>query len=41
MAYVLFVVVVLGVLLGIMFIVAGGFGRAISFEHLYPTISDK
>jgi len=41
MAYVLFVIVVLGVLLGITFIVASGFGKAISFEHVYPSIVDK
>jgi hypothetical protein len=40
-AYALFLVVLLGVLLGITFIVAGGFGKALSFEHLYPTIVDK
>jgi hypothetical protein len=38
LGYGLFAVVVLGVLLGITFIVAGGFGKALSFEHLYPTI---
>ena len=36
-----FGVVLLGVLLGITFIVASGFGKALSFEHLYPTIIDK
>jgi hypothetical protein len=39
--YALFVVVLLGVLLGITFIVASGFGKALSFEHIYPTIVDK
>ena len=39
--YLLFAVVVLAVLLGIAYIVAGGFGKAISFEHLYPTVVDK
>jgi hypothetical protein len=39
--YALFGVVVLGVLLGITFIVASGFGMRISFEHLYPTIVPK
>lgn len=33
-----FAVVVLGVLLGIAFIVAGGFGMELSFEHGYPTV---
>ena len=28
-------------LLGITFIVATGFGKALSFEHIYPTIVDK
>ncbi len=41
LAYALFAVVVLGVLLGIAFIVAGGFGKALSFEHVYPTIVPK
>jgi len=36
-----FVVVLLGVALGITFIVASGFGKALSFEHIYPTIVDK
>ncbi|HEY0531457.1 MAG TPA: hypothetical protein VGD29_07660 [Actinoplanes sp.] len=40
-AYLLFAVVVLGVLLGLTFIVATGFGKALSFEHLYPTIVAK
>ncbi|HEY0002521.1 MAG TPA: hypothetical protein VGB74_18860 [Actinoplanes sp.] len=40
-AWVLFAIVVLAALLGITFIVASGFGKAISFEHLYPTIIDK
>jgi hypothetical protein len=39
--YALFAVVVLGVLLGITFIVATGFGKALSFEHIYPTIVAK
>jgi hypothetical protein len=39
--YALFAVVVLGVLLGITFIVATGFGKALSFEHIYPTIVPK
>ncbi|WP_250037972.1 hypothetical protein [Paractinoplanes maris] len=40
-AYLLFAVVLLAVVLGITFIVAGGFGKALSFEHIYPTIVDK
>ena len=39
--YVLFVVVLAGIALGITFIVAGGFGKALSFEHIYPTIVPK
>jgi hypothetical protein len=39
--YVCFAVVLFGVALGITFIVASGFGKAISFEHVYPTIVDK
>ncbi|HEX5200532.1 MAG TPA: hypothetical protein VFW27_11395 [Actinoplanes sp.] len=39
--YGLFAVVILGVLLGIAFIVASGFGKALSFEHVYPTIVAK
>ena len=33
--------VVLGVALGITIIVASGFGKAVSFEHVYPTIVSK
>jgi hypothetical protein len=36
-----FVVVLLGVVLGITFIVASGFGKALSFEHVFPTIVSK
>jgi hypothetical protein len=39
--YTLFAVVILGALLGITFIVASGFGKALSFEHIFPTIVDK
>jgi hypothetical protein len=39
--WVLFAVVLAGVLLGITFIVASGFGKALSFEHIYPTIVNK
>jgi hypothetical protein len=38
--YALFGVVVLGILLGIAFIVAGGFGKTLSFTH-GPAIVDK
>lgn len=36
-----FLVVVLGIALGIMYIVATGFGKALSFQHIYPTIVSK
>jgi hypothetical protein len=36
-----FLVVVLGIALGITYIVATGFGKTISFEHIYPTIVKK
>lgn len=39
--YVAFALVLLGVVLGITFIVATGFGKALSFAHIYPTIVDK
>ncbi|GIM98134.1 hypothetical protein [Paractinoplanes toevensis] len=39
--WVLFAIVLLGIVLGITFIVASGFGKALSFEHIYPTIVDK
>jgi len=34
-------VVLLGVALGITIIVASGFGKAVSFDHIYPTIVSK
>lgn len=40
-AYALFTIVVLGVVLGIGFIVAGGFGKTLTFEHFRPAIVDK
>ena len=36
-----FAVVVLCVALGIAIIVASGFGKAVSFEHVYPVFTDK
>ncbi|GAA4586933.1 hypothetical protein BJY16_008068 [Actinoplanes octamycinicus] len=41
LGYLLFAVVVAGVLLGLTFIVATGFGNKLSFEHIYPTIVPK
>jgi hypothetical protein len=40
-AWILFLIVLLGVVLGIAFIVVSGFGKALSFEHLFPVIVDK
>lgn len=34
-------VVLFGVALGITIVVASGFGKAVSFEHIYPTIVSK
>ena len=39
--YALFAVVIIGVVLGITFIVATGFGKALSFAHVYPTFVPK
>jgi hypothetical protein len=39
--YLLFAIVVAGVVLGLTFIVASGFGNKLSFEHVYPTIVPK
>ena len=36
-----FAVVVVGIALGIAFIVASGFGKTLSFEHVYPTVVAK
>jgi hypothetical protein len=41
LGWALFAIVLLGVVLGITFIVASGFGKALSFEHIFPTIVDK
>jgi hypothetical protein len=41
LGYALFAVVILAILLGITFIVATGFGKTISFDHIYPTIVGK
>lgn len=40
-AFVCFGVVLLGIALGISIVVASGFGKAISFEHIYPVIVPK
>ena len=36
-----FAIVLAAVVLGIVFIVASGFGKVLSFEHIYPVITDK
>jgi hypothetical protein len=36
-----FAVVLLGIALGITFVIASGLGKELSFEHLFPTIKDK
>ena len=41
LAVLCFAVVVLAVAMGITFIVASGFGKTLSFEHVVPTIVDK
>jgi hypothetical protein len=41
LGYALFAIVLLGVVLGITFIVASGFGKALNFSHIYPTLVDK
>ncbi len=41
LAALLVLVVVGGVAVGLLLIVAGGFGKAVSFEHVLPTIVDK
>jgi hypothetical protein len=41
LGWILFLIVLAGVVLGITFIVATGFGKALSFEHIYPTIVNK
>jgi hypothetical protein len=40
-AWILFAIVLLGVVLGITFIVVSGLGKTLSFEHVFPTIVDK
>lgn len=40
-AALLIAVVIGGVVLGLVLIVASGFGKAVSFEHIIPTIVDK
>ena len=41
LGYLCFAIVLAGVALGITFIVASGFGKALSFENIYPTLVSK
>jgi hypothetical protein len=41
LAAVCIVLVLLGIALGITIVVASGFGKAVSFQHIYPTIVSK
>jgi hypothetical protein len=41
LAYLCFALVAAAAILGILFIVVSGFGKALSFEHVYPTIITK
>ncbi|MDQ6897386.1 MAG: hypothetical protein M3171_12390 [Actinomycetota bacterium] len=41
LAVLCFIVVLAGVALGITIVVASGFGQAVSFAHVYPTIVGK
>jgi succinate dehydrogenase/fumarate reductase cytochrome b subunit len=36
-----FALVLAGIALGITIVVASGFGKVVSFEHVYPTLIDK
>lgn len=41
LAVMCFLVVLAGVALGITIVVAAGFGKAVSFEHIYPVLVGK
>ncbi len=41
LAWALLAVILLAVAYGLMFIVATGFGKTVSFEHVFPLIVDK
>jgi hypothetical protein len=41
LGWTLFIIVLAGVALGITFVVATGFGKVMSFDHIYPTIHSK
>lgn len=40
-AYLCFTIVLVAVALGLIYIVATGFGKVLSFDHIYPTIHAK
>jgi hypothetical protein len=41
LGWILFIIVLAGVALGITYVVATGFGKVMSFDHIYPTIHSK
>jgi hypothetical protein len=41
LGWILFLIVLAGIVLGLTFIIATGFGKELSFEHIYPTIQSK
>jgi hypothetical protein len=41
LAVLCFLIVLAGVAIGITIVVASGFGKAVSFEHIYPVLVDK
>jgi hypothetical protein len=41
LAILCFALVLVGIALGITFVVASGFGKALSFQHIYPTLVNK
>jgi hypothetical protein len=41
LAFVCFAIVLLAIALALTFLVATGFGKALSFDHIYPTIVAK
>jgi hypothetical protein len=41
LGYVCFAIVLLAVVLGLIYIISTGFGKVLSFDHIYPTIHAK
>lgn len=41
LAYLCFAIVIAAIALALVYLVATGFGKALSFEHVYPVIIDK